>query len=262
MPITGLEIAAGQTAMSGIGSAFNALWHHNTRLQNINMATDLVGHSWSVELPELNSTLAAGLVRYVNSKDFETVATGIALAQFQEAAGINTSISYEVVSAQLRNGMERAIAAEKETLDELALFLGEKLKLGVAQVIAGSPYNRDMPPEVLARLTLLASDQSLAIIRNSKLLEQIVSLATIDLFERELREQIRALKGRMNVQNTGAVKSVEFGSLYVQPTLTMNVPDCTRVDAGELIRNMPRLVVLGNPGGGKSTLAAKTVYDL
>ncbi len=74
------------------------------------------------------------------------------------------------------------------------------------------------------------------------------------------------LKSQMNVQNAGAARAVDFERLYVSPVLTTSryspALKAEHMDSEDAIRSIPRLVILGDPGGGKSTLAAKTVYDV
>src|SRR5262249_3540160 len=57
-----------------------------------------------------------------------------------------------------------------------------------------------------------------------------------------------------------------YESLYVEPELSFTrtgaAGDVQKVPGSELLNYSQRMVILGDPGGGKSTLATKTVHDL
>ncbi|GAB2815109.1 NACHT domain-containing protein [Lentzea nigeriaca] len=98
-----------------------------------------------------------------------------------------------------------------------------------------------------------SSDLYAAAVSNSAMLVRLKSTTRIHAFAARLRDQVVALHNRIRLPHVGVSRSVRYDQLYVKPTLTS--PDVTLGVPGE------RVVVLGDPGAGKSTLAAKFAHD-
>ncbi|MET9231238.1 NACHT domain-containing protein [Lentzea sp. NPDC003310] len=91
---------------------------------------------------------------------------------------------------------------------------------------------------------------------NRLLLRRARSLTGFHSYASRLREQIVATHAEMRLPHIGVSRSVPYRELYVRPTLN---PDLSVDDLGLPGR---RTVLLGDPGAGKSTLAAKLAHDL
>lgn len=90
---------------------------------------------------------------------------------------------------------------------------------------------------------------------NSVMLKRLKSLTRIHAFAARMRGQVAALHSRIRMPHIGVSRSVRYDQLYVEPTLTS--PALVRLGApGE------RVLVQGDPGAGKSTLAAKFAHDI
>lgn len=90
---------------------------------------------------------------------------------------------------------------------------------------------------------------------NSLMLQRLKTSARIHTFAAKMRDQVAALHNRIRMPHIGISRSVRYDQLYVEPTLTS--PFALRLGApGE------RVLVLGDPGAGKSTLAAKFAHDI
>lgn len=90
---------------------------------------------------------------------------------------------------------------------------------------------------------------------NSLMLQRLKSSARVHAFAAKLRDQVAALHNRIRMPHIGISRSVRYDQLYVEPTLA--APFALRLGApGE------RVLVLGDPGAGKSTLAAKFAHDI
>ncbi|MEU3647099.1 NACHT domain-containing protein [Lentzea sp. NPDC034063] len=90
---------------------------------------------------------------------------------------------------------------------------------------------------------------------NSAMLRRLKSSARIYAFAARMRDQVAALHSRIRMPHAGVSRSVRYDQLYVEPTLSS--PFALRLGApGE------RVLVQGDPGAGKSTLAAKFAHDV
>jgi hypothetical protein len=99
------------------------------------------------------------------------------------------------------------------------------------------------------------SDLYRAAVNNSLMLRRLRSATRIHAFAARMRDQVAALHSRIRLPHAGVSRSVRYEQLYVAPTLTGS--SVTRLGApGE------RVLVLGDPGAGKSTLAAKFAHDV
>ncbi|MEV6241301.1 NACHT domain-containing protein [Lentzea sp. NPDC051838] len=98
------------------------------------------------------------------------------------------------------------------------------------------------------------SDLYAAAASNSRLLKGLKSATRIHTFATRLRDQVVALHSRIRLPHAGVSRSVRYDQLYVRPTLSS--PDVTLGAPGV------RVLILGDPGAGKSTLAAKFAHDI
>jgi hypothetical protein len=106
-----------------------------------------------------------------------------------------------------------------------------------------------------------------AIARNTEILAQgLTSTESVVEFENTYRAQVAARHRLIMPPNFGGSKRVPLESLYVAPYLEQRarsdelVPARTKFD--DFVKLIHRTVVLGDPGGGKSTMSQKICLDL
>lgn len=99
------------------------------------------------------------------------------------------------------------------------------------------------------------SDLFTSATNNSLMLKRLKSATRVHSFAARMRGQVAALHSRIRMPHIGVSRSVRYDQLYVTPTLVSSF--AIRLGApGE------RVVVQGDPGAGKSTLAAKFAHDI
>lgn len=90
---------------------------------------------------------------------------------------------------------------------------------------------------------------------NSVMLKRLKSSTRIHTFAARMRDQVAALHSKIRMPHVGVSRSVRYDQLYVEPNLESK-SDVRLGAPGE------RVLVQGDPGAGKSTLAAKFAHDI
>jgi predicted NACHT family NTPase len=98
--------------------------------------------------------------------------------------------------------------------------------------------------------------------RASALLDRVSTAAEFDDFARALRQQIAAMHGSLRMPDVIRSRSVPYDALYVAPTVRDLAVKAASMEFKDYVGDRRRLVVLGDPGAGKSTLAGKLAHDV
>jgi hypothetical protein len=114
-----------------------------------------------------------------------------------------------------------------------------------------------------AELISTMAQLTAASIRSSALMSAMANLDEVDRFVAEMRAQVRNAYGTMRLPHAGLSRTVPYSKIYVEPGIRPRgdqggEPITVDTAVGQSLRS----VVLGDPGAGKSTLAAKLAYDL
>ncbi|MFF4805772.1 NACHT domain-containing protein [Streptomyces sp. NPDC001351] len=82
-----------------------------------------------------------------------------------------------------------------------------------------------------------------------------------------MKEQVKTLNATMRLPHAGTNRKVPYSKLYVEPRIVLpqhashlNAP--ARPDLKFVLQNSHRTIILGDPGGGKSTLSLKLAWDI
>ena len=267
MTAGGLEVALAKAAASAVARLASPVETRVIRGRKLKRASHLVDTS-EVNLPTLTPAEAASVSEYIASPDFHVVAVQSALSVFEAASGRAVTIPDYTLTDQLREGLRRRGDWDGGTLRQLVELLKEGLNHNIAASIHQTGFEKDvaMPASMMAAIIASVGDQAAAAVRNSSLLQRVDDLGAIHEFEVNLRDQIKALTKTMQVSNASALRNVAYESLYVEPALSFTrtgaTDDIEKMPGSELLNRSQRAVILGDPGGGKSTLATKTVHDL
>jgi NACHT domain len=145
-------------------------------------------------------------------------------------------------------------------LDQADVLVGAEIILQVlAAALAETTHRtgRVARPEAASVVTAMACEQ----LRDSDLVAYLRDLAAIDQFSTRLRAQVAALRSTLRLTHLASGPVTGYDGLYVEPAFDWE--DATRsFSIHELFAAYSRLVVLGDPGAGKSTFAEKLTLDL
>jgi hypothetical protein len=203
------------------------------------------------DLPQIAASLtpkqAACLRSFIESVPFEHLVRQ-ALATHLTQQKIDPT---GVVREQVRH-LIRLWAVADENLYEVTDLV---MALIEAAVTVGTPHSGSMLMNTRAAADLIDAGA-----RNGRLLGRIESLARVDEFAQQMREGVAAHTATIRVNHGGRALVARYDDFYV-PSEVQGEDGSTRwLDV--LDPDRPRAVVLGDPGAGKSTLAAKLVHDI
>jgi hypothetical protein len=177
---------------------------------------------------------AAALQAYLESPDFAAVVTQQRISH----------LSGRAVKDQLYQGLRLAgvtddlLSRTTDVLHNVMITAGQEAKQQFGEISA----------------KINGSDLYTAALSNSVMLKRLKSATRTHAFAARMRDQVVALHNRIRLPHVGVSRSVRYDQLYVEPTLSS--PFAKIGGPGE------RVVVLGDPGAGKSTLAAKFAHDI
>jgi hypothetical protein len=202
---------------------------------------------------------AARLIAYARLPDFEQLAiqlTGMALERKRPEKYVADLRAWLVRSMQLHG-----VAAASEVTT--ALF--DELWSAVVATIGAVGQTTDA--STMLGTTVTVSMRAAAATRNCQLLERLRTLDDMQAFIRTLRTQIGKIEGFIRPPHVESGRRVPLTSLYVEPYLVEHRADATlglteRLAPKEILTRSLRTVVLGDPGGGKSTLATMIAYRI
>ncbi|MGW6446836.1 NACHT domain-containing protein [Lentzea sp. NPDC055074] len=178
------------------------------------------------------------LLTYLESPDFAEVARQVVLWRAMRGS-LDSSLA-----ADLREHIVQGLRHAGVSGDPLAVLTA----LSDAEPLRSDDL--DTPTAVsVAHLANAAT-------HNRLLLRRAPSLAEFHSYADQLRAQVVATHAEMRLPHIGVSRTVPYRELYVRPTLNPNL------SVDDLSLPGRRTVLLGDPGAGKSTLAAKLAHDL
>ncbi len=203
-------------------------------------------------LDELDS---GEIIRYIGSPDFEQFAiqlTAMALEGRQPEKYIK----------DLRETLARSLslheAVPASVTGSVANLLFDELWASVSRYIAEA---RESPAlHTLPGVAVSVSLRAAAAARNCQLLKRLETLTEFREFAQALRSQIYKVEGYIRPPRVEGGQRVPLTRLYLKPFLVRDAAEqefsrIRRAAAEEVLADHLRVVVLGDPGGGKSTLS-------
>jgi hypothetical protein len=253
--VSGIEPAVGQALTKVAARLFGTAWQRRRQRRVRADAQALVATTVADQLfDELIADEIERLMAYLKSPDFEEIALQLVLGMRLGDVQWN-KLSVDV-REELRLGLQRAAGIRAELLTSAADVVFHAL------VVAGVDAIENVGPTVDPATSAVAGHLSAAAAANSRLLTRVSTLTEFHKFADQLRAQVVALHSEIRLPHLGMSRSAPYGQLYVQPTLRGEPESQPAPRQDELAHPCRRTVVLGDPGAGKSTMAAKLAYDV
>ncbi|WP_435605864.1 NACHT domain-containing protein [Streptomyces ardesiacus] len=253
---------AGAAKLAGIpGGALASRWRNRKTRAALTRQTET---SISLDLP---AETAHSLADYLNSAEFETIALSLVTQIWASAGAKKQGQKFKETRDKLDKSIRLNVRADDVLLEDIIQAtwsaLMEKGFDNTSKIVAiqgESPLNRAALLKISACFT--ASDA-----KYTKALKGIDDLASFHVFENQLRDQVRNLHATMRLPHAGTTRKVPYSRLFVEPQLGVFVKQereirNVNVDLQHVLSASHRTVILGDPGGGKSTLSLKLAYDI
>lgn len=233
-----------------------------------------VDSSKSDLLERLNESDIDNLVLFCESNEFSHCAISLSRARLIEGDSRKSERLASTVRSELAEGLRLFLGHSPQ--DGLADVLFAALNESVAICIKKlSDSDLLASPTLKAELVMTIGSLASAGVRNVDLMQSIDDIARINDFSVELRSQIAATSGTMRLPHAGTTRQVPYAQLFVQPRLflreelehakklkIMRPQDRMSRQAIDILDEKIRIVILGDPGGGKSTLSRHLTHQI
>lgn len=217
-------------------------------------------------LSRLPAGSAVALSRFTDSSEFRSVTTKLVVAQLATGSRTKAAESRWSTQDELQALLRLHVPDLTPAMAErCAALLTEQVLRDAAHLVARSHTDGVLPDHLRAEAARAAAVHASSTDANHEVIQRIGSLAEVEQFDQDLRAQVAALHSKMRLPHWGTTRYVPYDQLYIPPTLITDsayaLPDEATLDAADVFETSLRCVVLGDPGGGKSTLAFKTAHD-
>jgi hypothetical protein len=252
--------AAGRAAGPLLLGGVQAL-RERSALKKRMSAADFEGSS-KVEraLESISASDRADILKFTKSPEFENICFQVAISCCMPG---DTKQYLDELRNTFRVMLRRYPGVPDENIEDVA----DALFSDIAS-IAWREIKQHQPESGVGKKALtpeLVASYVAASARNAELHKAIRTLSTIDDYAARLSRQCAHVHGRIRPAQTESGTRVPFDELYVEPVLTVGEEKIRArhemANARQILSATHRLVVLGDPGGGKSTLSLKLTLD-
>ena len=212
---------------------------------------------------------------FLSSPEAEAIIRQVYSAELLDGDNQNT---VDAIRSEFLASLSRVLVSRDGELRELSHKLFDALIKGCHEVLVVAIDQGILPAhEAMSNFRFhILHDEIAALHRKIDLfsLKSQPDYKAILAFEETYRNQVRSRHWFIIPPNFDVARKVPINDIYVQSRFTRaalkNVNDRNRathspqeiISVDRLLPNAYRLVILGNPGGGKSTFSTKLCYDL
>lgn len=273
--VTGLEPLLGPAVAkaAGAGAARIAGWGAkevlaSLRRRKIRALTHSRARAAQLDALSALSTEQMDQVQaFCQSLEMEHIATSLSRAYLLEGAGKKTDTFTKNVKDEFLAAFNSRVSGNLDPLVANAIYAA--ISESVSQTIAPLLSRPKLAPSLEAELIATAGSLSAASVRNTELIQNLRDIDELKSFEAEYKSQAAAIHATMRLPHAGTTRQVPYKDLFVQPRILVESDEAesrgkvaTMAHIDEIMGHTPRLVILGDPGGGKSTLSRKFTADL
>ncbi|MEU7327280.1 NACHT domain-containing protein [Streptomyces parvus] len=220
------------------------------------LATDEVHIDAIKKIEELAPANREKIVEFVQSGEF---------AQFGLQVTIAIAAKDKAMQETLRDSVNKSLRLYKTVPDEHVDAVSHALFQDLVSAITIEMARLDSVGFTEISAKVVAS-QAAAALRNREILGRLTDISAFDDFCRDFTRQVSLLDSRVRPPQVDAGKRIPIDRIYVESTLNYTGDSdevlAESVSPKYIFESHPRIVILGDPGGGKSTLAAKVCVDL
>ncbi|WIX85517.1 NACHT domain-containing protein [Amycolatopsis sp. DG1A-15b] len=280
--MTGLEALLGpsiaKAAATGVTRA--GIWGSQKifeakRKRKIRALLDSKGDSKCADLlASLDQNDVDKVLSFCQSSEFNNCSLMLTRARLIEGQGRKSEKVAAAVRGEIEEGLRLHLGhAPESPLPELLFSaLNESVTLNIKRL---SDSDISASPTLKAELIKTIGSLASAGVRNVDLMQSLASIGEINEFASDFRSHIAATSGTMRLPHAGAKRRVAYEQLFVQPRLhvrqstneTAQIAPLQLLDdegkqARDLLEEHTRMVILGDPGGGKSTLSRHLIFQI
>ncbi|XKK58832.1 NACHT domain-containing protein [Streptomyces sp. ARC32] len=210
--------------------------------------------------------MARQTVEFLDSPDFESIALSVTTQVYASAGAKNEKKELASTFDRLKEFLSIHLT-DRGVVDDVAQAVWSALRQKVMESVEQVKAADSFSPESRASMVKIAACHAAADAKSSEQLSTIGDLASYNDFERQLADQIKNLHSTMRLPHAGTTRKVPYSKLFVEPKLRGNAEKKGESRSpvrglDEVIASNHRVVILGDPGGGKSTLSLKLAYDI
>lgn len=214
------------------------------------------------------------LREFLNSPEFEHSATQLSRAYLVERCGKKSIELMTLARTELIGALHLQVPSPipKALEDSIYDSLVDAIRKEIAVIADVSGLSTELQSSLVKSVGSLIAASA----RNAQLQSGLQQLGAYRDFEADLRQQIASVHATMKLPHAGTTRQVPYAQLFVDPyVLPTSAASPSEGATNEIFTEHPRAlsvidmlscttraVLLGDPGGGKSTLSLKLVYDV
>jgi hypothetical protein len=218
---------------------------------------------------ETTSQFSRELQNYLDSAEFSSLAMSVTVHEFAAAGKRQQLKGLDDAKANLRTSVTTLPGANTVDTDAIIEEIWQSLTASIIEHVEQIHASNSLPPESRAAVVRMAANYARADLQRSEFIKNVDRLAGYHDFEESYKEQVRSIHATMKLPHAGTTKRVAYSRLFVEPHFILREDSSKKhhsrdssADLNEVISSSHRVVILGDPGGGKSTLSLKLAFDI